>query len=1075
MQRSSLNITLKTCFLLTCFFLLYSGAWAQGPKKVQLSGHVQEAKGEPIAGATIEDVKGHVLGQTDSKGNFTVSALDTVKHIKVTYAGYMSMVVPISKLESIVMSQGKSPMDEVVVVGYGSTTKKKITGAVATLSGDDIKNTPEVSFDAMLEGRIPGVSVQSSSGEPGSKTNVVIRGSTNVDYGNANGGLTQPLYVIDGVIFDVNNITGSYALSNPLSLINPNDIESIVVLKDASATAIYGARGGAGVIIVKTRRALSKRPLVTFNTYAGVTTAPRLMDVITGNAERALKMQLLNSQLSYADIAGNYIPAALTDSLNPAFNNDVDWQAMMIRDNALVNNQDLSVAGAFDGRNNYRIGLNHYNEQGAVKGYGADRIAPNFDLQLNPASKFAVAFTLQLSNEKRHHGAGAAGNPFTFATWNFPTSLAQMSAQTASYYNGSANVYDDNNVFLYNGSLKLTDTIQKHITLTTTYAMNNSIDKYAYFSPVEINGIQNRAYDITASNPGWTSESQIQYYNHFGDHTLSVVGDFSAQSAKQFYNSAEAAGINVSGIYTLQTVPPGAYLTEYSTNQTRNTESYFARVDYDYRSKYILEGLIRRDASSEYSPQYRWGTFYAASAAWNVADEDFFQPLKKVVNEFKLRASYGVGGVDPNAWYAKYQTLYADASGEGSTTGAIAGSATNPYLTGTPTTYNGTTVVTPFPYNDYYMSAGTQSSNSVRWQRFPQLDFGADWSMFNNRLNFVVDYYKKDSKDMYLWLIPAGGTTGYQYYSGNYADLTNRGVEFAVNANILGRTSPFQWNASFNIAYNNGWITKLPNGGQDLLYSDSWWQKTLSRGEPLFTYRDYITKGVYATDADVPTDPITGKKMTYFGNTLHAGDSRIVDQNGDYNIDLNDKVNTGKSPAPKVTGGFTNTFSYKGLSLTVFVNYSFGNYLINGTVSDALNGSSSYTSWGAMAGPAGTLSSLLNRFWSKPGDQTTYPREVYSAIVANNMDPWNVARDYFLSNGGYIKIQQITLGYLLPARITNSLHLRTVRFYGSVNNLHTFKRDKALVDPTVYDGSTGSSNVTYPTGVKVIGGLSVDL
>jgi len=863
MWTLSFNVTLKTCLLLPCFFLLYLGVQAQ--KKIELSGHVQEVKGDPVAGATIEDVKGRVLGQTDIRGNFTVSAWDTIRNIKVTYAGYMSIIVPIGKLDRIVLTQTKSPLDEVVVMGYGSQTRKKLTGSVATLSGDAIKNTPEVSFDAMLQGRIPGVSVQSSSGEPGSRTNVVIRGSTNVDYGNANGGNTQPLYVIDGVIFDVNNIAGAYALSNPLSLINPNDIESIEVLKDASAAAIYGARGGNGVIIVKTRRSLSRRPQVAFNAYGGATTSPRLMDVITGNAERRIKMQLLSSQLPYTDIANGIIPVQLTDSLNPAFNNDVDWQGMLIRNNAVVNNEDLTVSGAFDARNSYRFGLNHYNEQGAVKGYSADRIAPNLDMQLNPMPKFSVGLTLQLSQEKRHHGAGFGGNPFLFSSWFFPTSLAQLSDATVGLYSGSANRFDDNRVFTYNASVRLTDTIVKNVTLQTVYGMSNVIDKYAFFSPKELNGIQNTAYDISNSNPQWTSETTLQFYKHFGDHTLTAIGGFSAYAAKQYGNYDYAAGINVSGIYTLQTIPGGANLYANSWINQRNTESYFGRVEYDYKSKYMIGGQVRRDASSIYSSNYRWGTFYALSAGWNVSDEPFFEPLKKVVSYFKIRGSYGVTGQDPGSWYGKYQQLYADAGYLSATTGQIGGSATSSYLTGTPSTYNGTTVVTPFNYGTSYLTNATKSSDNVHWEKYPQSDFGVDWTMFNNRINFTVDWYQKDSKDKYLWLLPAGSTTGYSYYSGNYADLTNRGLEILVSGNIFSPKSAFQWNSSFNIAFNKGWVTKLPNSGQDVLYGESWWQKTLSRGEPLFTYRDYITKGVYATDAEVPTDPITGNKMTYFG------------------------------------------------------------------------------------------------------------------------------------------------------------------------------------------------------------------
>lgn len=1062
---------MKTCVLSLFFCFLFLGTQAQ--QKTKLSGRVLEANGTAVTGATIQDENGKFLAQTDKNGDFTIEVLSTVKNVKVNYVGYKTLLVPVNKLDRIILTQASSALDEVVIVGYGTQSRKKVTGAISSLSGDAIKNTPAVSFDAMLEGRIPNVSVQASSGEPGARTNIVIRGSTNVDYGNANGGNTQPLYVIDGVIFDLNNMQGSYALSNPLSLINPNDIESIDVLKDASAAAIYGARGGNGVIIVKTRRVSSKRPLVTFNTYGGLVTAPRLMSVITGNAERALKLRLLNSQLSYQDISDGQIPVQLTDSLNAAFNNSVDWQGMLIRNSTYLNNQELTVAGAFDNRNNYRFGISHYNEQGAVKGYGIDRIAPNLNLQLNPVPKLSVGLTLQMSKEKRNHGAGVAGNPFLFTSWAFPTSLAQLSKPLTDLYSGEASRFDDNNIFLYNTSLRITDTLTKDLALTTVYGMNNSIDKYAYFSPKDLNGIQNIAYDISASNPNWTWETYAQYVKHLGDHNIALVGGFSAYQAKQYYNYDYAAGINVSGVYTLQTVPPGSNLFTSSSIQTKTTQSYYGRFDYDYRGKYILSGSLRRDASSIYSADNRWGTFYALSAGWNISDEKFFDPLKKVINSFKLRGSYGVTGQDPGSWYARYQQLYADASFWGATTGAIGGPSANPYLTGTPSSYNGTTVVSAFPFGNNYLSNSTKSSNDVRWERYPQLDIGLDWSMFNNRVNFVVDYYQKDSKDKYLWMIPAGGTTGFAYYSGNYADLTNRGWEISVNTVNMGPKSQFQWNTNFNIAFNQGWITKLPNGNRDLLYGESWWQKTLSMGEPLFTYRDYITNGVYATEADVPTDPITGRKITYMGNPIVAGDSKIIDQNGDYNIDLDDKVNTGKSPMPTVTGGITNTFSYKGFSLSVFANYSLGNYLINGTLSDALNGSAS-GAWGTVAGPAGVYSPILNQFWTTSGDQTPYPRLVYGS-AGTQKDPWNVARDYFLNKGGYLRIQQIVLGYILPTKMVNRLGLRGIRVYGTINNVHTFKQSKALVDPTLFDYTTGSSNSSYPTSVKTTLGFNIDL
>ncbi|MDR6337631.1 TonB-linked SusC/RagA family outer membrane protein [Filimonas zeae] len=1071
MQRSfPFTGVMKMCMLSLC--LVFSILTIRAQEKKKLSGHVQEANGAPVSGATIQDDNGKPLGQTDKDGNFTVEVSGPLKRIRVNYVGYKLLEVPIGSISKIVLIQTASALDDVVIVGYGTQSRKKVTGAVSSLNGDVIRNTPAVSFDAMLEGRIAAVSVQSSSGEPGAKTNIVIRGSTNVDYGNFNGGNTQPLYVIDGVILDQNNMQGAYALSNPLSLINPNEIESIDVLKDASAAAIYGARGGNGVIIVKTRRVGAKRPRVTLNAYGGMVTAPRLMKVITGNAERLLKLQQLNGQLPYEDIANGNIPVQLTDSLNPAFNNNVNWQGMLIRNATFLNNQDLAVAGAFDNRNSYRFGVSHYNEQGAVRGYGIDRIAPNLNLQLNPVPKLSVGLSLQMSKEKRNHGAGVSGNPYLFVSGNFPTSLARLSQSQVDLYSGKSNRFDDNNLFLYNTSLRLTDTLTKDLSVTTTYGMQNVIDKYAYFSPKELNGIQNVAYDINASNPNWTWETFATYLKRLGDHTLSLVGGFSAYQAKQYYNSASAAGISVSGVYTVQTVPAGANLNVASSVQTKTTQSYYGRFDYDYKGKYMLSGSLRRDASSIYSADNRWGTFYAVSGGWNIADEHFFEPLKKVINSFKIRGSYGVTGQDPGSWYGKYQQLFADASFLGATTGAVGGPSANPYLTGTPIGYNGTTVVTPFPFYNGFYSNSTKSGIDVRWERYPQADLGFDWSMFNNRVNFVVDWYQKSSKDKYLWMIPAGSTTGYAYYSGNYADLTNRGLEVTVNTTNMGPRSAFQWNTNFNIAFNKGWITKLPNGNKDMLFGESWWQKTLSMGEPLFTYRDYITDGVYATDADVPTDPITGKKITYFGATTNAGDSKIIDQNGDYNINLDDKVNTGKSAMPTVTGGFSNYFSYKAFSLSVFANYSFGNYLINGTLSDALNGSR-YQAWGEVAGPAGVYSSILNQFWAASGQQTTYPRLVYGTGTAAQ-DPWNVARDYFLNKGGYIRIQQIVLAYTLPQRMLNRLNFKGLRVYATLNNVHTFKQSEALVDPTLFDYTTGSSNSTYPSSMKTTIGVDIN-
>ncbi|GGB20617.1 SusC/RagA family TonB-linked outer membrane protein [Puia dinghuensis] len=1042
-----------------------------------IDGTVRDEKGNPLYGATISE-KNRASNATtsDSAGHFSLELKGTSNQVVVSYVGFDDKTIKVTTGSmAIVLSQAMGNNSDVVVVGYQSQKRRNVTAAVSSISGREIQDVPEASFDEMLQGRLAGVTVQSSQGSPGSKPNIVIRGSTNVDYANSNGGNTGPLYVIDGVIYDVNNIgtATSSPASNPLTFINPNDIESIDVLKDASASAIYGARGGNGVIIVKTKKARrTTKPQVQLSGYMGVTTRPQLRSVETGTLERDIKLRLLENQLGYSELALGAIPQALTDSLNPALNGDVDWQGMLIRKQAIVNNQDLAVAGYFTGNNSYRLALNHYSEQGAVKGFSLERIAPNLNFNLNPVSRLNINANLLMGFEKRNHGAGTDfTNPYIYVTWNFPSSLVNLDPATQNLYNGNSNRYDDDHITTMHVNLQATDTIARDLTLTSSFGYNNYAEQYAYFSPQALNGIANTAYDVNVSNPNYSWENYLTYLKTVGEHHFVFVGGYSAYNAQQYNANSSAAGINVSGIYTLQTVPPGSNLNVATAKETKTTESYYGRLSYDLKGKYLLTGSIRRDASSIYSPSYRWGTFSAVSAGWIASDEPFFSPLKKVVNFLKLRASYGVTGQDPGSWYARYQTLYSDASFLGATTGTIVGNAYSSYPGGTPSTYAGTTVVSPFPYGNNYLNYGTKSSSAVRWEKYPQLDLGGDIDLFNDRVNIAVDWYLKDAIDKYLFQVPAEATTGYLYYSGNLANVRNTGTEISLSTHNMGRKSAFQWNTTFNISFNKNWVTKLPNNNQDLIFGPPWFRKALTLGSPLFSYKVWQVNGVYAKQSDVPVDPATGQVMTWFGTPMQAGDARIKDQNGDYNIDYEDQVSDGHSPLPKFTGGLGNTFLYKGFSLTVFFSFSYGNKILNGSLSDNLNGSANYTSWGALAGMA-SFSGLLPQFWQKSGDQTTYPRLVYPS-TGGGLDPWNISKSYFLEDGGFIKCKQVKLGYAVPPALSKRFGLNNVQFYGMAENLFMLKQAKNIADPELYDPTTGSVNIVYPTSLKFTFGLNL--
>ncbi|WPV01780.1 SusC/RagA family TonB-linked outer membrane protein [Mucilaginibacter sp. cycad4] len=1050
---------------ISCSFLNPVYAQTNG---VIVQGKVKDTEGKAIAGATVSEKGIPANGTvTDMEGRFQLKLKGNSNTIIISLIGYKRIEAKAGdKNTSYTLQVDEQSLNDVVVVGYQSQSRREVTAAVSSIKGKDIANIPQASFDQMLQGRLPGVSVLSSTGELGAKTNIVIRGSTNVDFGNANGGNSGPLYVIDGVIFDVNAIGTAYGNNNPLALINPADIESIDVLKDASAAAIYGARGGNGVIIVKTKQAKRGKPQVSISAFAGVTTSPNLIKVTTGAAERALKLKLLQGQLGYNNIQQGVIPRALTDSLNPAFNNDVDWQGLLIRKTTVVNSQSAAVAG-YAGTTSYRLSVNHYNEQGVLNGYGLEKITPHLNLTIQPLKKMSIAVDLLMSSQRQSHGVGGAG-AYLFTAWNFPSSLLQLSPEQVAVYSGKTHYYDDNRTFTIVGSVHLTDTLAKNLTFNSTYGSTNYTDKYDYFSPQILNGTLNTAYSTVSSSPSWSFENLLQYNKDFGKHRFVFAVGASLYSYENNYNYSSAAGINVSGIYSVQTVPAGINLNTNTSYSRKTTESYYGRLNYDYAGKYLFTASFRRDATSIYSPQYRWGTFPAMAIGWIASDEPFFTPIKKVVNFLKFRASYGIDGKDPGQWYSKYQTLSTDASSLAGTNGTI---NPNGYLGGSPSTYNGTTVISPFPYYNNFYSFGVKSSNSVRWEKDHQVDFGADMELFNSRVNITVDWYQKDAKDVFFYNVPAQATSGYQYYSGNYVDIRNHGLEFAANINVMGPKSPFKWNFNFNVSINQNLVTKLPNNNRDFLFGDSWFYKTLTLGEPLFSYRVFHTNGVYATNADVPSDPTTGRKETYYGVPLQAGDPKYVDVNGDYNITNDDKYIAG-NPNPKYTGGFGSSFNYKRVTLSFFASFVAGRKILNGALSDALNGTRNLGSWGPAAGVA-TFTNTLNQFWQVPGDQTTYARLVYPN--GSQTDPWNIGTDYFIRDGSFIKLKNVTLGYDLPDRWLKSLGLKRVNVYVMGDNLAIWKKAKDIADPELVDATTGSSNVIYPTAAKYTLGLNIDL
>ena len=544
----------------------------------------------------------------------------------------------------------------------------------------------------------------------------------------------------------------------------------------------------------------------------------------------------------------------------------------------------------------------------------------------------------------------------------------------------------------------------------------------------------------------------LTWNKQLGDHTVTALLGQGAEENAINRTDARANGVPFDAIQVIQGVPSGPALSAGTTFEDRSRLSLFARVGYDYKGKYGIEGSYRRDASSRYSPDSRWGAFPAISARWNISEEPFFDKYLGVINFLKVRASFGVTGRDPGSYYAQYRILTTDVRYMGSSLGA--GASSNVI------TYNGVTAVVP-----NYGSAAPAAN--ITWERTPQANLGIDASFFRNRIMLTADFYKKDSREI-VFDIPVATTTGYTLATNNYVDVRNQGVEITLTTRNLPEKSKWQWSTTFNIAFNDNFVTKLPAGGRDFVFGPPWLQRTLTVGMPLYQFLAWDISQVYPTIDDVPVDPMTGLRIRWFGGSLFgAGDGAKKDVNGDFNIENIDKIFMG-DPQTKIYGGIINSVTYKNFTLSVLCSFIQGRKLWNGYLSDKLNGSAGapFTNWGPNSGPAADFGGL--EFWQNPGDNAFFP-----SLFGNAVDKWHIAQSLFIEDASFFRIKNVSLGYMIPEKLAKKLKMRGIRFYSILDNLAVFYNatvpDPELVSP---DGYTNGND--YPLPKKFTFGVDIN-
>nr|WP_315419823.1 SusC/RagA family TonB-linked outer membrane protein [uncultured Pedobacter sp.] len=1025
--------------------------------QIRITGKIVDRDNKPIPGTSILE-KGTKNGTvTDGEGQYALTVKSAQSVIVASIIGYLSKEQSASGKSRIdfKLDENSQNLSEVVLIGYQKISRKKNIAAISSISAKELANIPSASFDQMLQGRISGLNVQNFSGAPGVAPTVSVRGSSLVSTSyDQNNVISSPLYVIDGIPQANENYVGQDmgTGTNYFAGLNPSDIESIDVLKDASAAAIYGSRAANGVILITTKKGLSGEPRISFNAYVGLTERPKLRDVTLGTVERRQKMSIIQNQLSYAD--QKQLPYILTDSLNPAFNGNTDWQDLFYQTGKIANG-DLSLSGGDANGMVYRFSGGYYNEQGIIKATGFKRYSGRLNLTSRALKqKLTINPIFAYSSSDRARGNGDNANPISLGAGNMPSSLLTLDPEKKAFYVGA---YDDNldkNISnQLNLNLNLSYEINKHLILNSQsgYTVNSSRRDLSKSSLLN-SGQGNSSSSYADNSTNLLTSNFLSYNNTFGKHSLSVVAGQDIQFNK--YQNTFASGYNGSSD-NIQVVSgfQQSKIFGSSDYQAYGLLSYYARLAYDYDGKYLLSVSERADGSSRFGNNQKWGYFPSASLGWLISEEGFMKNWAK--NPFtlaKLRASIGTSGSLPNSNYLQYNLYTVNNGGfEGNTTA---------------TSYNGQAAITPNLIN------GAAQSN-LSWEKSMQWNIGTDLEIKNGKYALSLDVYNKESSRQ-LFNVNLPITSGYDFALTNAIGVRNAGAELTLSATPI--EGNFRWFTRLNLSYNKNQIINLPNGGRDLVLSGDRFNKShiLSVGSPINAFYLYRTLGVFSRTNNIPANPFTGNLLYTNNGEFQAGSFYLADLDGDGFIDsFNDGINPDKlpigDPNPKYTGGWTNSFSYKNFSLNIFCTFTFKRDILNLFDNDRFNNSGSGDNPVASFANFSTPDLSKLNIWKNPGDQADYAKyDIGSGRFYYRSD-----QSFFLDKGGYFRIRSINLGYDLPAKTLKKLGVGKFRVFALADNLYVFQQSKRLIDAENVNAYGEYDGTGYPIPKKYTLGLEV--
>ncbi|AMJ66261.1 SusC/RagA family TonB-linked outer membrane protein [Hymenobacter sp. PAMC 26628] len=1012
---------------------------------ITVTGRVVQANGDALPGVTIL-IKGTSQGtSTDASGTYSIAAPEGSTLI-ISYVGFVRQEVAVSSARNplnITLVADVAALNEVVVVGYGTQERGSVTGAISSVNGAELVRQPVADATQAIQGKVSGVTITSNGGAPGGAagTSVRIRGITSA-------GVNSPLYVVDGFPLPTTVDGNGNATSTELTSISPNDIETIDILKDASATAIYGVRAANGVVLITTKRGRAGKATVNFDGYRGVQSVARRLDLL--NAEQ---YAVINNEARIA--AGQ--PIALNKLRNPAALRDssTDWQDLLFR-RAKIQNYSLSATGGSE-KARYALSGTYFQQDGVILGSNFERftLRANGDVQLSSIFKIGNSISLTHSEDRQitsNNGEYGAVQQLL----RIPPTVRAYRPDGYWYQPNSAmdNFTEENPLAT---SLRANQKFTRNRATTTFYAELEPLkglrfrtnvgadlvfENFNQFSPKgpDLAGYTQRYITAGAGAtagyaPSYLIENTATYDRTFAEkhHATLLVG----QSAQEFnYSNVEAyrTGYLRNDLQTINVGPINTLLANAGTiDPARHLASYFGRLNYEYAGKYIFQATARYDGSSRFQPGQKFGFFPGASVGWRISEEEFLKGNSTISN-LKLRAGYGRVGNELNA--GRFAYLYSINFG----------------------------AVYPFGPDGTINTGGapTRLPNPIlRWENNEQTNIGLEMGFLGNRIEATIDLYNRSSPNLIAPVPPSLVSGTYESVPANAANAYNRGIDFSLTShNFVGSGGALTWTTTFNIS---GYKTRLVSLGAGVPYNGlGSLSGTIVRydaNQAFGAFYGYVADGLIQTQEELNAlnaGALAGKaKSANYQNAGTApGDIKFKDLNGDGVITDADRTFIG-NPNPNYTFGLTNTLGYKGFDLSFFIQGVQGNDVYN------LN---RYITEGALYGTTNGTTNVLNR-WTGTGTSNDVPR----AIVG---DPNNNLRvsTHYIEDGSYVRLKNLTLGYTLPRTLMSRISASQLRVYVTAQNLVTLTKYTGF-DPEV--SASGVDLGIYPQTRVFLAGVNI--